>query len=70
MIGLRSSRLRSPDRTVTTIPNAAMAKMPIVNLYQRDRILLKAVIGLRYETTPELLRYVLAKLREMLLSDP
>jgi MscS family membrane protein len=69
-IGLRSSRLRGPDRTVTTIPNAAMARMPIVNLTQRDRMLLKAVIGLRCETTPENLRYILVKLRELLLSHP
>lgn len=67
-IGIRSSRIRGADRTVTTIPNAAMAKMPIVNYSQRDRMLIKAVIGLRYETTPEQLRYVLAKLRELLLS--
>ncbi len=69
-IGLRSSRIRGPDRTVTTIPNAAMARMPIVNLTQRDRMLLKAVIGLRCETTPEQLRYLLVKLRELLLSHP
>lgn len=69
-IGLRSSRLRGPDRTLTTIPNAAMARMPIVNLTQRDRMLLKAVIGLRCETTPENLRYVLVKLRELLLGHP
>lgn len=69
-IGLRSSRIRSPDRTVTTIPNAAMARMPIVNLTQRDRMLLKAVIGLRCETTSEHLRYILVKLRELLLSHP
>ncbi|SBT03514.1 conserved membrane hypothetical protein [Candidatus Accumulibacter aalborgensis] len=69
-IGLRSSRIRGPDRTVTTIPNAAMARMPIVNLTQRDRMLLKAVIGLRCETTPENLRYVLVRLRELLRSHP
>lgn len=69
-IGLRSSRLRGPDRTVTTIPNAAMARMPIVNLTQRDRMLLKAVIGLRCETTPEQLRHILVQLRELLLSHP
>jgi MscS family membrane protein len=69
-IGLRSSRIRGVDRTVTTIPNAAMARMPIVNLTQRDRMLLKAVIGLRCETTPEQLRYLLVKLRELLLSHP
>ena len=44
-IGIRSSRIRGADRTVTTIPNAALAKMPIVNLTQRDRMLIKAVIG-------------------------
>ncbi len=69
-IGLRSSRIRGQDRTLTTIPNAAMARMPIVNLTQRDRMLLKAVIGLRCETTPEQLRYLLVKLRELLLGHP
>ena len=63
-IGIRSSRIRGVDRTLTTIPNAALAKMPIVNLTQRDRMLIQTVIGLRYETTPEQLRYVLVKLRE------
>ena len=62
-IGIRSARIRGEDRTLTTIPNAALAKMPIVNLSQRDRMLIQTVIGLRYETTPEQLRYVLVKLR-------
>jgi len=69
-IGIRSTRIRGIDRTVTTIPNASLSKMPIVNLTKRDRMLLKMVIGLRYETTPEQLRHVLAKLRELLLAHP
>jgi MscS family membrane protein len=69
-IGIRSSRIRGEDRALTTIPNAALAKMPIVNLSQRDRMLIQTVIGLRYETTPEQLRYVLVKLRELLLGHP
>lgn len=69
-IGIRSTRIRGTDRTLTTIPNASLAKMPIVNLTRRDRMLIQAVIGLRYETTPEQLRYVLVKLREMLLAHP
>ncbi len=69
-IGIRSSRIRGLDRTLTTIPNASLAKMPIVNLTQRDQMLIRAVIGLRYETSPEQLRYVLAKLRELLLGHP
>ena len=69
-IGIRSTRMRGIDRTLTTIPNAALAKMPIVNFARRDRMLIQTVIGLRYETTPEQLRYVLVKLREMLLGHP
>jgi len=69
-VGIRSTRIRGIDRTLTTIPNAVLTKIPIVNFTQRDRMLLKAVIALRYETKPEQLRYVLAKLRELLLAHP
>ncbi len=69
-IGIRSARIRGIDRTLTTIPNAALAKMPIVNFTRRDRMLINAVIGVRYETSPEQLRYLLVKLREMLLAHP
>ena len=69
-IGLRSTRLRGIDRTVTTIPNADFSKLQLINLTLRDRMLLKMTIGLRYETTPEQLRFLLAKLREMLLAHP
>ena len=69
-IGIRSTRIRGVDRTVTTIPNGALAKMPIVNFTRRDQMLINAVMGLRYETTPEQLRFILVKLREMLLGHP
>jgi MscS family membrane protein len=69
-IGIRSTRIRGTDRTLTTIPNAVLAKMPIVNLTRRDRMLIQTVVGLRYETTPEQLRYVLERIRELLLGHP
>ena len=69
-IGLRSTRIRGIDRKVTTVPNADFAQMKLVNFAQRDRILLSTIFGLRYETTSEQLRFVLAKLREMLLAHP
>lgn len=69
-IGLRSTRVRGPDRTITTIPNADFAKMHIVNLSKRNQMVLKMNIGLRYETTPDQLRVVLVLLREMLLAHP
>ena len=69
-IGIRSTRIRGIDRTLTTIPNGALSKMPIVNFAHRDRMLMKMVIGVRYETSPEQLRFLLAKVREMLLGHP
>lgn len=69
-IGIRSTRVRGPDRTLTTIPNGNLAKMSVTNLTLRDRQLIKAVIGVRYETSPEQLRHLLAKLRELLARHP
>ena len=69
-IGLRSVKIRSLDRTVVTIPNAEFANLHIENFTRRDRILLKAQIGLRYETTPDQLRWVLTEIRKLLLEHP
>ena len=66
-IGIRSTRMRGADRTLTTIPNGLLAKMPLVNLTRRDRILIQTTIGLRYETTQEQLHYILVRLRELLI---
>jgi MscS family membrane protein len=69
-IGIRSTRIRGIDRTLTTIPNATLSKMPVVNFALRDRILIRFVIGVRCETSPEQLRYLLVRIREMLLGHP
>ncbi len=69
-IGLRSTRIRGRDNTITTIPNADFSKMHIVNYNSRKHIFLISVLGLRYETTDDQLRYVIAMLRDMLLAHP
>jgi len=69
-IGLRSTKVRSLDRTIINVPNADFSKKELINYTKRDRILLRTTIGLRYETTDDQLRYVLTKLRELLLSHP
>jgi len=69
-IGIRSTRIRGADRTLTTIPNAALSRMSVENFAQRDRMLIKSVVGFRYETSSEQLRYLLVKLRELLLGHP
>ena len=69
-IGIRSTRIRGIDNSLTTIPNADFSMMHIVNYDVRSKILLLTVLGLRYETTEDQMRYVIAMLRDMLLGHP
>lgn len=69
-IGLRSTRIRSLDRTVVSLPNSEFANLQLENFGLRDRILFKTILQLRYETTPDQLRYVLAELRRLLIGHP
>jgi len=69
-IGVRSTKLRALDRTLITVPNAALADMQLINWAKCDRMLINATIGLRYETENDQLRHVLVKFREMLHAHP
>ncbi|MEI6226951.1 MAG: mechanosensitive ion channel family protein, partial [Deltaproteobacteria bacterium] len=69
-IGIRSTRIRTRDRTVITVPNGALAKAAIANQSMRDRMLFQTKIGLRYETTPDRLRAILAALEALLAGHP
>lgn len=69
-IGVRSTQIRGLDRTLISIPNAKFADMEIVNWAHCDRMLIQTTIGLRYETKPDQLRYVLVRIREMLHAHP
>jgi MscS family membrane protein len=69
-IGLRSTRIRTPDRTLVSIPNGDFSEIQLENYGARDRIRLYAVIGLRYETSADQLRHVLAEMRRLLIAHP
>lgn len=69
-IGLRSTRIRTLERTVVSIPNGELAALQIENFARRDRIWLKTTMRLLRETTPDQLRFVLVRLRELLYAHP
>jgi MscS family membrane protein len=69
-VGLRSVKIRTLDRTIITVPNGDFAKMQLENLTDRDRVLLREELRLRYETTREQLRQVLTELETMLSEHP
>ncbi len=69
-IGIRSTRIRTLDRTVLTVPNGEFSSLHIENYTQRDRYWFHPTLNLRYETTPDQIRYLLRELRAMLLAHP
>jgi MscS family membrane protein len=69
-IGIRSTRIRTLDRTVLTVPNGEFSTLHIENYSQRDRFWFHPILNLRYETSTDQMRYVLQELRAMLASHP
>jgi MscS family membrane protein len=69
-ISLRSTRIRTPERSELSIPNGTLASMNVENLSRRDKILFNTKLGLRYETSADQLRYVLAQIRRLLYEHP
>jgi MscS family membrane protein len=69
-IGLRSTRFRTLDRTLVTIPNGRLADMRLESFTARDRLRLATVIGLVYETTGDQMREVLAGFEAVLRAHP
>lgn len=69
-VGLRSTRIRTIDRTVVTLPNGKLADSRIESFAMRDRIRLNMVLGLVYETTGAQMRTVLDGLERVLREHP
>ncbi|MDT0647788.1 mechanosensitive ion channel family protein [Zunongwangia sp. F260] len=69
-IGMRSTRIRTLARTVVTIPNGQFSSENIENYAHRDQFWFQTVLSLRYETTPDQIRYLLVELRAVLYAHP
>lgn len=69
-IGLRSTRFRTLDRTIITIPNGRIADGRVESLTARDRIRLSTTVGLVYGTTEAQVRQVLDGFTKVLRDHP
>jgi len=65
-IGMRSTRLRTGERTIVTIPNGQFSSANIENYAHRDRFLFNPVFEFRMQTTPDQLRFLLVEIRTLL----
>ncbi|MCK9462521.1 MAG: mechanosensitive ion channel family protein [Proteobacteria bacterium] len=69
-IGIRSTRFRTLDRTLISIPNGKLSEMRLESFSARDRIRLACTVGLVYETTAAQMRQVLAGLERVIREHP
>jgi MscS family membrane protein len=69
-IGMRSTRIRTLERTVVTLPNGKLADMRAETFAVRDRIRLFTNLGLVYGTTAAQLAAVLAGIEAALRAHP
>ncbi len=69
-IGLRSTKFRTPDRTVISIPNGKLADMKVESFARRDRLRFACTVSLVYGTSREQVRKVIAGIERSLGDQP
>jgi MscS family membrane protein len=69
-IGLRSTRIRTPDRTIISVPNAMFSSMELENISGRDKIWFHPTLNLRRDTTSDQLAEVLSSFGKILTGHP
>jgi len=69
-IGLRSTRVRTEERTLLAIPNGTVATINVENLSRREKMLFKTTLGFHLDTSSDHLRMVLSEIRRVLSGNP
>jgi MscS family membrane protein len=69
-IGLRSTRVRTLDRTLISIPNGKLAEMRLESYTARDRLRLACVVGLVYDTNAAQMTEILEGIERVLREHP
>jgi MscS family membrane protein len=69
-IGLRSTRIRTVDRTIVTIPNGDLANQRIESFTVRDRLRFATNLGLVHGTTAQQVRVIRGEIDAILRRHP
>jgi MscS family membrane protein len=69
-IGLRSTRIRTLDRTIVSVPNGQIANVTLETLSARDKFWFHPIVPLRLETTPDQLHAVIGDIKQLLDQHP
>jgi MscS family membrane protein len=63
-IGMRSTKIKTLDRTVVSIPNGELASQEIENYAHREKFFFNPTLGLGYELEPDGLRKIIDVLKK------
>jgi MscS family membrane protein len=69
-VGLRSTRIRTLDRTMVSVPNAEFSAMVLENFAWRDKMWFHPTFNLRKDTSPDKIRRVLDEIHRILTTHP
>ncbi len=69
-IGMRTTKIRTFEKSLITMPNQIIANSPIENFSRRGIRRIKTRIGLDYNTTNEQLKKIIHDIKSMLKSHP
>lgn len=69
-VGLRSTRIRTLDRTMVSVPNAEFSAMVLENFAWRDKMWFHPTFNLRKDTSVDKIRRALAEIRRILTTHP
>ncbi len=69
-VGMRTTKIRSFQKSLFTVPNHLIANNPIENFSRRGVRRIKMNVGLTYETGSSQLENIVLEIREMLQSHP
>lgn len=69
-VGLRSTRIRTLDRTIVSVPNGKLADARIETFGERDRVRLHTMLSLVYGTTAAQILEVVTNIEAVLRANP
>lgn len=69
-VGFRSTRIRTPDTSIITVPNGSMANINVTNKGVRQYRLFQTKAGITYDTRPDVIEKFVAGIKEILIQHP
>ncbi len=66
-LGLRSTRIRTPNRTIITVPNGQIVDSKVENYAPRDRMRFVGTFGVQYDTSPDQIRFIIDEFKRYLV---